>query len=142
MVDLAPSVLVNSQARLSTLPEVRQQPVRQPRQEVNHPDPPDSERSRASVEISSRERIEAAQGGLLTPSASQPNPGEGFKPVALVGNSGLTTYRDQESGRVIIRVFDKESGDILLELPPEEHRERPNTASLLRGSLASSQIEV
>ena len=43
---------------------------------------------------------------------------------SLTGNSGLTTYRDPESGRVVIRVFDKESGDVLIELPPEEQRQK------------------
>lgn len=45
-------------------------------------------------------------------------------PVLPVSNSALATYRDQESGRVIVRVFDRESGDILLELPPETQRSR------------------
>ena len=37
-------------------------------------------------------------------------------------DSGLTTYRDQDSGRVIIRVFDRETGDVLVELPPDTQR--------------------
>ena len=41
----------------------------------------------------------------------------------MIGNSGLTTYRDQESGRLIVRVFDRESGDVLLEFPPEGQRQ-------------------
>ncbi|MEM7169526.1 MAG: hypothetical protein AAF530_05120 [Pseudomonadota bacterium] len=32
---------------------------------------------------------------------------------------GVTTYRDQESGRLIIRVYDKVRGDVLVEFPPE-----------------------
>ena len=35
-------------------------------------------------------------------------------------NSGLTTYRDSDSGRLIVRIFDKETGDVLLEFPPED----------------------
>ncbi len=42
--------------------------------------------------------------------------------ILPLSNSGLTTYRDQESGRVIIRVFDRETGDVLVELPPETQR--------------------
>lgn len=34
-------------------------------------------------------------------------------------NSALTTYRDQDSGRLIVRVYDRESGDVLVEFPPE-----------------------
>ena len=35
-------------------------------------------------------------------------------------NSALTTYRDQDSGRIIVRVYDRESGDVLVEFPPEK----------------------
>ena len=35
-------------------------------------------------------------------------------------NSALTTYRDQDSGRLIVRVYDRESGDVLVEFPPEK----------------------
>jgi uncharacterized FlaG/YvyC family protein len=34
-------------------------------------------------------------------------------------NSALTTYQDQDSGRLIVRVYDRESGDVLVEFPPE-----------------------
>lgn len=34
-------------------------------------------------------------------------------------NSALTTYKDQASGRLIVRVYDRESGDVLVEFPPE-----------------------
>lgn len=34
--------------------------------------------------------------------------------------SGVTTYRDQETGRLIVRVFDRERGDVLVEFPPEQ----------------------
>jgi uncharacterized FlaG/YvyC family protein len=34
-------------------------------------------------------------------------------------NSALTTYKDQDSGRLIVRVYDRENGDILVEFPPE-----------------------
>ena len=35
-------------------------------------------------------------------------------------NSALTTYRDQDSGRLIVRVYDRESGDVVVEFPPEK----------------------
>jgi len=38
----------------------------------------------------------------------------------LTGRSALTTYRDQDSGRVIVRLFDKDSGHVLAEFPPEK----------------------
>ena len=34
-------------------------------------------------------------------------------------SSALTTYKDQDSGRLIVRVYDRENGDILVEFPPE-----------------------
>ena len=34
-------------------------------------------------------------------------------------NSALTTYKDQDSGRLIVRVYDRESGDVVVEFPPE-----------------------
>jgi len=34
-------------------------------------------------------------------------------------NSALTTYKDHDSGRLIVRVYDRESGDVLVEFPPE-----------------------
>src|SRR3546814_6142286 len=34
--------------------------------------------------------------------------------------SALTTYKDQDSGRLIVRVYDPESGDVLVEFPPEK----------------------
>ena len=45
----------------------------------------------------------------------------------LVGDSALTTYRDQDSGRLVIRVFDRESGDVLMEFPPEGARAIPRS---------------
>jgi len=34
-------------------------------------------------------------------------------------SAAVATYRDSESGRLIVRIFDKDSGDILVEFPPE-----------------------
>ena len=45
----------------------------------------------------------------------------------LVGDSALTTYHDQDSGRLVIRVFDRESGDVLMEFPPEGARAIPRS---------------
>ena len=44
----------------------------------------------------------------------------GIAAAPLFGPSALTTYRDQESGRVIVRLFDKDSGHVLAEFPPEK----------------------
>lgn len=35
-------------------------------------------------------------------------------------SSGLTTYKDEDSGRLIVRVYDRESGDVIVEFPPEK----------------------
>lgn len=47
--------------------------------------------------------------------------GRAAKPVMqqAAPNSALTTYKDQDSGRLIVRVYDPQSGDILVEFPPE-----------------------
>lgn len=41
-------------------------------------------------------------------------------------NAAVATYRDSESGRLIVRIFDEDSGDILVEFPPEDP---PSTVS-------------
>ncbi len=44
----------------------------------------------------------------------------GPRPVAPPSQGfGLTTYHDRDSGRIVVRVFDEKSGDVLLEFPPE-----------------------
>ena len=44
------------------------------------------------------------------------------RPSALpeARNAAVATYRDSDSGRLIVRIFDKDSGDILVEFPPED----------------------
>lgn len=49
-----------------------------------------------------------ATGGVQKPALKSAVPG-----------SGLTTYNDHDTGRLIVRVFDRESGDVLVEFPPE-----------------------
>jgi uncharacterized FlaG/YvyC family protein len=48
--------------------------------------------------------------------------GRSSKPVhqQAAPNSALTTYKDQDSGRLIVRVYDRQNGDILVEFPPEK----------------------
>lgn len=44
--------------------------------------------------------------------------------------SGLATYRDSESGRLVIQIFDQKRGDVILEFPTENMlRAYPNTSS-------------
>lgn len=45
----------------------------------------------------------------------------GYRPALkqAAPSSGLTTYKDEDSGRLIVRVYDRESGDVLVEFPPE-----------------------
>ena len=57
-------------------------------------------------------------------------------------NSGLTTYKDHDTGRLIVRVFDRESGDVLVEFPPERAF-RPATEVLDKAvAKAKKSIEV
>lgn len=59
------------------------------------------------------EKVETAQAVPATERAQKPT----LKQSAP--NSALTTYKDQDSGRLIVRVYDRENGDILVEFPPE-----------------------
>lgn len=56
-----------------------------------------------------------------TPQAVQAG-GRSGKPVLqrMAPNAPLTTYKDQDSGRLIVRVYDRKNGDILVEFPPEK----------------------
>jgi hypothetical protein len=72
--------------------------------------------------LASGKVLDTGQGtsrGTSTPTSRPATP--------LVGNSALTTYRDQDSGRLIVRVFDRQSGDVLMEFPPEGAREIPRS---------------
>jgi hypothetical protein len=48
--------------------------------------------------------------------------GRAGKPVMqqTAPSAPLTTYKDQDSGRLIVRVYDRKNGDILVEFPPEK----------------------
>jgi len=59
------------------------------------------------------EKVDTAQAVPVADTAQKPT----LKQAAP--NSALTTYKDQDSGRLIVRVFDRESGDVLVEFPPE-----------------------
>lgn len=59
------------------------------------------------------EKVETSQAAPAADTAQKP----ALKQAAP--NSALTTYKDQDSGRLIVRVFDRESGDVLVEFPPE-----------------------
>ena len=58
--------------------------------------------------------VEAAQAPRTSNSSGKPAAPQSAP------NSALTTYRDQDSGRIIVRVYDRESGDVLVEFPPEK----------------------
>lgn len=60
------------------------------------------------------ERVETPQAVPAADTAQKP----ALKQAAP--SSALTTYKDQDSGRLIVRVYDRESGDVLVEFPPEK----------------------
>lgn len=66
------------------------------------------EESKATPEMAETSQAVSAAAGSHKPVLSQAAP-----------NSALTTYKDQDSGRMIVRVYDLKSGDILIEFPPE-----------------------
>ena len=90
-------------------------------QHVNRPDAPTRVAvSPTTVGFRAKALSATSTTGLAeTESESAPRPAV----TPLISDSGLTTYRDQESGRLIVRVFDRESGDVLLEFPPEGQRQ-------------------
>jgi len=59
------------------------------------------------------EKVELPQAAPAADSGHKPTLGQ------AAPNSALTTYKDQDSGRLIVRVYDRESGDVLIEFPPE-----------------------
>jgi len=67
----------------------------------------------AESKVAAPEKVETPQEAPAAGSAQKP----ALKQSAP--NSALTTYKDQDSGRLIVRVFDRESGDVLVEFPPE-----------------------
>lgn len=70
-----------------------------------------AEASSVSADKSVVEAAAATTGGSGAGKAASPQ---------SAPNSALTTYRDQDSGRIIVRVYDRESGDVLVEFPPEK----------------------
>ncbi len=50
-------------------------------------------------------------------------------PASFAASSVLTTYRDVESGRVVVRVSDSERGFVLVEFPPANSLEYLQTLS-------------
>ncbi len=67
----------------------------------------------AESKVAAPEKVETPQAAPAAGSAQK----SALKQSAP--NSALTTYKDQDSGRLIVRVFDRESGDVLVEFPPE-----------------------
>ena len=57
-------------------------------------------------------------------------------------NSALTTYRDQDSGRLIVRVYDRESGDVLVEFPPEKAFRPVNSPATVAVAAPRTRISV
>ena len=90
--------------------------VRQPTPTTNRPDAPARENvSSRKVETLASD-VRAQRPATAEQSTSRPRQTAELKGA----DSGLTTYRDSDSGRLIVRIFDKETGDVLLEFPPEE----------------------
>ncbi len=61
--------------------------------------------------------IEASVAATLDTAAKQPASQQVAPIVSKV--SGLATYRDSESGRLVVQIFDQKRGDVILEFPTE-----------------------
>jgi uncharacterized FlaG/YvyC family protein len=68
----------------------------------------------ADAKAAAPEKVDTAQAVPAVDTAQKP----ALMPAAP--NSALTTYKDQDTGRLIVRVYDRESGDVLVEFPPEK----------------------
>ena len=104
---------MNTQLLVSTA-LVTTQASRQTQPSVSTPDAGASGLVEAPSVTADKSLTEAAQpttGGSTSGKAASPQ---------SAPNSALTTYRDQDSGRIIVRVYDRESGDVLVEFPPEK----------------------
>ena len=100
---------------------VAAQAAAQPKPTRGTPDTP--VREKAGLAAATAEAAASAkapgQGELLTTGAdteATPKPQVNLSPRS----SALTTYRDSDSGRLIVRIFDEESGEVLVEFPPED----------------------
>lgn len=51
--------------------------------------------------------------------AAAEQPREVSRPISESTTPALSTYQDQSSGRLVVKVFDRTSGQILAEFPPE-----------------------
>jgi len=70
--------------------------------------------TRANDRAAAPEKVETPQAVPAADTAQKPALRQ------MAPSSALTTYKDQDSGRLIVRVFDRESGDVLVEFPPEK----------------------
>lgn len=117
----ARGVTVSRTARSNTVAP----PVAKPPTEINRPDAPAKEVARidspkvldAAIDSSSEASVAQAGGAGLYARSTHITP--------LTSDSGLTTYHDQDSGRVVVRIFDRESGEVLVEFPLENQRQVP-----------------
>ena len=93
---------------------VAAQAAAQPKPTRGVPDTPAREKAAAAAATKA-----PGQGDLLTTGTdteATPKPQVNLSPRS----SALTTYRDSDSGRLIVRIFDEESGEVLVEFPPED----------------------
>ncbi|WP_282607957.1 flagellar protein FlaG [Pelagibius sp. Alg239-R121] len=59
----------------------------------------------------------SAAASSVSVAAKQPATQQAAPIVSKV--SGLATYRDHESGRLVVQIFDQKRGDVILEFPTE-----------------------
>ena len=88
--------------------------VRNPGSAAATPRAPQQSTAPADTRAATPERVDTRQAVPAADTAQKP----ALKQATP--NSALTTYKDQDSGRLIVRVYDRESGDVLVEFPPEK----------------------
>jgi len=60
--------------------------------------------------------VQQGAAGTAEPAAAEPPVGGG---ASVTVRSGLTTYTDDDTGRVVVQVFDRETGHVIVQFPPE-----------------------
>ena len=75
---------------------------------------------------------ESASPATTAPEATAKQPAAQQSAPIVSKVSGLATYRDSESGRLVVQIFDQKRGDVILEFPTENMLRAYPTSSPLQ----------
>src|SRR6056297_2180188 len=93
---------------------------------VSSPTPPsntDATRAEpAAKPVATQQVVPAAPAGgrSVEARAAAEQPRDASRPIGESTTPALSTYQDQSSGRLVVKIFDRTSGQVLAEFPPEK----------------------